>query len=175
MTMNPLTGRLMLPLVLLVTLQAAAATHEPSSPQADIMEVETLDEVVVKGNLTSLSGLRSAIVAAENRFYGRWNELNADDRYDIQCRIEAPTGRRVFRRSCGPRIVDDFMHEVAMGLVRSNSDSNSQYKTSDDVRLAAARELKKRTLVLLGQDPELRQAFLERARLDELYKAMEAE
>lgn len=166
--------RLMLPVALLFTGEASAAADEPPAQQANIMEVETLDEVVVNGNLSSLSGLRSAIVAAEDRFYARWNELNADDQYDIQCRIEAPTGRRLFRRTCMPRIVDDLTHAIAMGLVRGNSDTNAQYKTSEDVRLAAARELKRRTLLLLEQDPELRQALLERARLSELYKAMEA-
>lgn len=163
----------MLPLALLFSGNTSTAAVDPST-QVDIMEVETLDEVVVKGNLTSLSGLRAAIIAAEDRFYARWNELNADDQYDIQCRVEAPTGRRMFRRSCAPRVVDDLTHAIAMGLVRGNSDTNAQYKTSEDVRLAAARELKRRTLVLLDQDPELRQALLERARLSELYKVMEA-
>lgn len=168
----------LLPPLSLLALGATAYASQEAAPatatyQANIMELETLDEVVVKGRLESLSDLRQAIVAAEDRFYERWNTLNPDDKYDIQCRIEAPTGRRVFRRSCGPRVVDDFTHEIAMGLVRGSSDSNSQYKTSDDVRLAAARELKKRTLVMLKKDPELRQAFLERARLDELYKEME--
>lgn len=158
---------LLLVLALSVSGPVATAATESQAEQ-DIMSVTTLDEVVVTGRLDSLSGLQKALIEAENRFYARWNELNDDDRLDVLCRAEAPTGRRVSRRRCDARVVDDFTHEEAMVLYRS-ADANVKVRTTDDIRQRVALELKRRTLLLIDQDPELRLALLQRARLQQMY------
>jgi hypothetical protein len=135
----------------------------------DTMEIRTLDEVVVTGNLGSLSSLRAALVAAEDRFYARWNALNVDDALDIRCLVEAPTGGRLKRRRCDPQIVDQQTHQAAMNLVFRSADGNDKIRSTDDIRMETAMELKRRTLLLLDQDPELRRALLERARLQQMY------
>jgi hypothetical protein len=148
--------------------QAVAAAASSNDDAADIMNVQTLDEVVVTGRLDSLSGLQAAIVEAENRFYERWNELNDDDRLDVQCRVEAPTGTRLTRRRCEPRMVDDKTREAALAVV-GVSEGAAHFNSTDAIRLDTAVELRKRTLVLLEHDAPLRRALLERARLQQLY------
>lgn len=60
----------------------------------------SLDEVVVSGRSSQLDDLRQEIVQAEDQFYARFNELNQDDRFDVHCTMEAPTGSRLERRYC---------------------------------------------------------------------------
>src|SRR3982751_3474558 len=67
-----------------------AATATASSQESE--------EVVVRG--TRLYELRAAIIAAEDRFYARYNELNKVDDFDIECTVEAPTGTRFKQRTC---------------------------------------------------------------------------
>lgn len=152
----------------------AATTPVVEDALDEIMEVTTLDEVVVSGRLDSLSGLRMALVEAEDRFYERWNELNDDPRFDVQCRIEAPTGSNLKRRMCAPNLVDEKTRESALQFA-GVTNGTTIYKSTYAIRLEAAAELKKRTLLMIENDPDLRRALLERARLEELLEARRKE
>jgi hypothetical protein len=44
--------------------------------------------------------LRQAVVEAEDRFHARYNELNDNDDFDVNCRQEARTGTKLERRIC---------------------------------------------------------------------------
>jgi len=70
-------------------------------------ESEDIDEVLVNG--MRLSELRAAIVAAEDRFYARYNELNKVDDFDIDCATDAHTGTRIGRRRCFTKLQRDAM------------------------------------------------------------------
>lgn len=155
-------------------LPASAATTVVTVPEDEIMTVTTLDEVVVTGRLDSLSGLRLALLEAEDRFYERWNDINDDDRLDVYCRTEAPTGTRLERRRCEPRMVDDKTRESAL-VFTGMTEGTAQYQSTDAIRLQAASELKRRTLLMVEHDAELRRALLERARLQELLDARRKE
>lgn len=144
------------------------AATEPASPPQDIMKVTTLDEVVVTGELDTLSGLTKAIHEAEDRFYERYNTLNPDDRLDAQCRSEAPTGTRLNVRTCQPRAVDDATRSEALRLV-AITDGNRKLASTYDIRTALSPAMKQRTLQMLQKDPELRRALLEHARLVKMY------
>lgn len=160
---------------LVLALPAAATQAERGGEEsaAGVFSVSTLDEVVVTGRLDTLSGLRKALIAAEDRFYERWNLLNDDDRLDVQCRTEAPTGHRLYQRKCDARVLDDYTREQAMVLFTS-AGGNLKLRTAGDLRQEVARELTARTLRLLDADPELRLALLQRARLQQMYDDLHA-
>ena len=56
------------------------------------------DEVVVRGE--GLGTLRAEIRRAEDAVFTRFNEINSDDEFDIDCRMEVPLGSHVPRRVC---------------------------------------------------------------------------
>lgn len=159
-------------LAVLPCLPAFAAT-EAAAPAQDIMQVTSLDEVVVTGKLGTLSGLTRAIHEAEDRFYERYNELNKEELLDIQCRTEAPVGSNLKHRYCQPKAVDEATRAQALGLY-SVREGNVSMQSTDSIRLALQPELKKRTLQMLDKDPELRRALLEHARLTQMYDEMRA-
>lgn len=61
---------------------------------------ESLDEVMIIARLSRLSDMRREIDRLEDRFYARYNRLNAVDDFDVLCRSEAPIGTRLKKRSC---------------------------------------------------------------------------
>lgn len=71
---------------------AAALPHDPVS-----------DEVVVQGERIRLHELRREAIAAEDRFFARYNELNKERRFDVHCAVETATGHRLSRRVCRPQ------------------------------------------------------------------------
>lgn len=149
---------------------AAAAAEAP--PGVD----PQLEEVVVTARQDSLSSLKLALIAAEDRFYERWNELNDDDDLDVICRVEAPTGTRLTRRTCAPRVLDDATREQAMLLFAgAGLGGNVAMRNPGDLRQMAAAELRRRTLPLLETDAQLREALLQRAKLQQLYDKVRAE
>ncbi len=154
-----------------VTVSSAAlrSAETVATAPAYIDGLTELDEIVVSGELESLSGARKAIIEAEDRFYARYNELNKNDAFDINCRIEIPTGQRLGFRVCQPRYVDDGLHQEAQRLYLPTDEGTVQLQTADVIYSARVDEMKKHTLALVKQDPELLRALLERARLEQFY------
>ena len=81
-----------------------AAQPDPATPSR---QVETTDEVLVHG--TRLRDLKAAVVAAEDRFYMRYNDLNKVDDYDIDCRMDMHTGTRIPQRRCFAKLLLEAM------------------------------------------------------------------
>jgi hypothetical protein len=163
-----------LPLMLALAAAPAVADKTVAITPADLGEVTALDEVVVKGD-RALSAARIAIVAAEDRFYDRWNALNADRRFDIKCRMETPRDHhsRIAHRVCEPAFVEELMLERARDAL---ADSGNVMRASvDPAATVLQTELQKRTLEILRKDPELQRALLERARLAQHYEELRKE
>jgi hypothetical protein len=159
-------------LALLPCASAIAAT-DPANPAQDIMQVKTLDEVVVTGRIGTLSGLTKAIHAAEDRFYERYNELNKDYLMDIQCRNEAPIRSNVKIRTCQPKAVDESTRTHALRLM-SVTEGDVSVMPASTIRAMLLPEMKRRTLQMLNKDPQLRRALLEHARLVQMYDDLRA-
>jgi hypothetical protein len=87
------------------------STASPASSAADV-ELMELDEVVVRGRR-----IREAIVDAEDDFYKLYNQLNKDDKYDVNCTYlnnpDSP-GSRIKVRMCIPVFVADAMTDYAI-------------------------------------------------------------
>lgn len=75
---------------------AGAASPSPAS------QAEDPAEIVVRG--ARLRDLKAAITKAEDRFYEKYNELNEEDDFDIECRVQPPLGTRIPGRSCLTRL-----------------------------------------------------------------------
>lgn len=135
----------------------------------DMNSIKTLDEIVITGRLGSLSSARQALIEAENRFYARYNELNKDNALDSVCRVAAPTGSRLTRRSCQPRIVDDLSRNEALKYA-GVTEGNVMLVRPPDMKP----EFMARTLQMLKEDPPLLRALLERARLQQYYEELRA-
>lgn len=63
-------------------------------------------EVIVTPNVT-LSGLQKLLVQIEDDFYEKFNELNIDDDYDVQCYEFRQTGSHLKSRVCEPNFFID--------------------------------------------------------------------
>ncbi len=82
---------------------------------------ERMPEVEINARRESLSHLRAEIVRLEDNFYSKYNQLNADKQYDIQCSREAPTGSILRRRNCLPVFVNRATEDEArrcFGVIR---------------------------------------------------------
>jgi hypothetical protein len=55
---------------------------------------------------------------AENAIFARFNEINSDDRFDIECRREPPIGSRIDRRVCSSNDWRAQAAEHAGALIR---------------------------------------------------------
>jgi hypothetical protein len=76
---------------------------EAAQPAPDASATTDItDEVLVRS--TRLRELKAAIVAAEDRFYVRYNELNKVDAFDIECALDAHTGTKLKQRRCFTRV-----------------------------------------------------------------------
>jgi hypothetical protein len=144
---------------------------------AEAHRITQLEEVVVTGELTTLSGVRTAMRDSEDRFYARFNDLNQDDEFDIGCRVEAPIGTRLKVRKCDPKSVDTAMRaEVGrvLSLAQGHSKAGGTLRvaTEADARRAVNPALRARMLELVRKDPELLRALLERARLQQIYDSL---
>ncbi len=72
-----------LPWLLCLGFVHAAAAADSSAPAP-------LDEVLIEGRRATPDELVQQIVKVENRFYERYNELNDNDDFDVNCAWEAP-------------------------------------------------------------------------------------
>ena len=105
-------------LVCLAT-QPCIAAQPPAVPDPT---TDVIDEIVVRG--ARLRDLRAAIVAAQDRFYARYNDVNQADEFDIDCAEDIHTGQRIPQRRCftkvqreamaqnGREVVEMFQHQA---------------------------------------------------------------
>jgi hypothetical protein len=140
MTLRWVAGfRMMLAVGLSVAALASPAAQEMApaggSGQAEqpIDELEELDEVVVRGER-----LRDTIIKAEDEFYKLYNQLNKDDRYDVNCpylNLSADSGSKINSRLCLPGFVATAIAEFAAYKVSceptfANFDANRDGRVS---------------------------------------------
>jgi len=131
------------------------------------------EEVLVRA--PRLYELRAAIIKAEDRFYARYNELNKVDDFDVECKVEPPTGTRFKQRGCLTRLqlkaqqeqgreFAQMFQDQALGLtgVPPTTDPDAEMLT----RYA---EYKMNVLYLLKMNPDLRRLVRERDEAEKRY------
>lgn len=122
-------------LTTLVMSSAAIAQREQGS-EADVDDVDDVRrvgqlpyEVIVRPRVNR-AHLRDLIQKVEQDFFARFNELNPDDFYDIDCYRIRPTGTHLTGRICEPEFHTYFRSENAsesMMLMISESPSMFLY------------------------------------------------
>ena len=144
------------------------AAEEPVQPPPDI------ESVIVSGHLNKLSEVRKAITNAEDRFYARYNELNKDDDFDIECSMEAPTGTRFKARECLPKFAAARTKEDVDALFsKATAVDGGVFKPWAGAMISNRMpELKSRMMQIVKSDPELLRLLRERARLEQHYKEL---
>jgi hypothetical protein len=131
----------------------SAASAQPSESAAKGNEI---DEIVVRG--TRLSELRSGIIAAENRFYSRYNELNTIRDFEISCIMDAPTGQKKKVRRCRTGLEVRARTEEAEDILNSLQRSTSTIGGGD----VASRTTNVDIMSLhLTREEQFRQHFLQ--------------
>jgi hypothetical protein len=175
-------------LVLACLAMPVAATEQPATAP-DSSRSEAIDEVLVRG--TRLRELRAEIVAAEDRFYARYNELNKVDDFDIACAEDAHTGTRIPRRRCFTKVQQDAKAQHGLEVLQmfqqqsgsgpadpSQSDARSAGMTAvgrppntDPVAVWEARfdEYRDNMLYLMKMHPELRRMAREAEKAQRRY------
>ena len=90
--------------------------NEPDQ-ESEPASSDTVEEIVVYGE-KSLVDIRIEIHHSEEKFYDLFNSLNSNDKYDVHCYYEVPTGSNIRRRICRPNFVGELTSEstVAMRL-----------------------------------------------------------
>jgi hypothetical protein len=134
-----LAGAVLLCLLGIAT--AGAASVQLPAP------TEELDEVTVEG--ARLSRMRERIVAAEDRFYALYNELNKNDDYDVHCTNEAPLGTRLKKRICRVEFYSRAKQEYGASIVSMLGG------------VAGGGSAKSPTLIALEREPEYRATMLQ--------------
>jgi hypothetical protein len=95
---------------------SVALAQVPETGAEPVRDPQAVDEVIVEGR--SLGALRSEIIRAEEAVFARFNDINSDDEFDIDCRMEIPLGSRIPRRVCRANYWRDVEVDIADEAVR---------------------------------------------------------
>lgn len=143
----------------------------PAAPAQLPAPVPQLDEVIVEGQ--RLYQMRQRIVAAEERFYALYNELNKNDEFDVHCVNEAPLGTRLLQRVCRVNFIATAEAEFAVSFVAqlAGEAGGGSAKPPALVALERETEYKAAMLKVVKDHPELLRLLLERNKQEDLYNA----
>jgi hypothetical protein len=146
---------------------AALAVLFCQPPLAIAAEPESAptEEIVVTGQQSLLS-LRNELLQAEEAFFDRYNLLNDDDRYDIICTSDRPTGSRIPVRQCKARIIRDAEMQATQDqlLLGTPGASIPGRVTSKHYRI-----LEEKLKAFATSDAQLKEALMNYDRLDTKY------
>jgi hypothetical protein len=132
---------------------------EPVAAQAADATREEPDEVIVRGR--RLADFRAELEAAQIRVYDLFNELNSDDAFDVQCRVEDSTGTRLRQQTCRPQFVDDISSDAATAWVNGFKDACPAGVTQVCIfeNAGAASQAKSAALAEEGREPTMQKRF----------------
>lgn len=108
---------------------APASSVPPPGTEAPLMELE---EVVAVGER-----LMTRIINAEDEFYKLYNQLNKDDKYDVNCpylNVSSDTGSRLNSRLCLPGFVADAIADYTVFRIQCEP-TFANYDTNRDGRV----------------------------------------
>jgi hypothetical protein len=150
---------------------AVAATSTTSTPAA---APDELDEVLVSG--TRLWQLRAAVIKAEDRLLARYNELNPEQDFDIECVNRTPTGTHISHRYCftglQKRIEQKDAWMMMTALVNQDVPGTTQSVSEMSVQLLErAADYRQNLTTLLQDHPELRALARQHGEVRRRYEA----
>lgn len=139
-------------------------------PGESVTELEQVDVIGKK-----LQQMRHELIAAQDRFYAHFNELNTNDDFDIHCTMHAPVGTGIRQRQC--RL--EFLREAAaeqgqnffLGLTSDPPTITRSHVPAQTQWYARSDEYRETVKALLETSPELQELALTWQRLQEQYDA----
>jgi hypothetical protein len=142
----------------LLALSVSCHTAQGADP---LPSDEIIDEVTVYGQ-RSLFRLRELASDAEDTMYALFNELNTDDRYDVECKWEIRYFSHMREKNCLPNYVRQALLEDGRGTTQMLQEGMGSVAQPQDPRIVAAREA-----------PEMQEKLREAAeKSPEFYRAM---
>lgn len=141
----------------------------PGSDGIPEQQEETVEEITIIGQ-KQIFDIRKKILKAEDRVFGLFNELNEDDEYDIQCKVEAPIGSNIKRRMCLPNFYHRATADNASEFINLIYGYSNFSTPSSPARLVFAirnEVLQKKLRELARKNPELLDALRENYELNE--------
>jgi hypothetical protein len=154
-----------------------------ASPDEDVAkDPEPLDEVVITAPLRKLGELRAAIVDAEDRFYERYNRLNANDDFDIECSLQARGTTLIKERVCEPKYVAEVKAQDGRAAVEAALACGADLEDivryggcgyipmTETIAQGRAPEARRQLLDVINRDEELRRMIQERDELQRRYE-----
>ena len=119
------------------------------------------DEIIVEGR--GLGALRSEIIRAEELVFARFNDINSDDEFDIDCRMEIPLGSRIPRRVCRANYWRDVEVDIADEALRwmQGSAYSGPGQTARGLQPYKGKLLHDEIRQLAAQDEQFRAALTE--------------
>jgi hypothetical protein len=108
--------------------------------------------------------MRKEIVAAEDRFLAKYNELNTQREYRITCLMVTPTGTRFYHRECRPQFISDATEAEARGWLGGYSAPPAAMAISDK-----SPGFTKNMVDLVRKNPDLVKLANERAAAEKRY------
>lgn len=153
---------------------AGVAAGQDSSrallPGESVVELDQVDVIGKK-----LQQMRRELIAAQDRFYAHFNELNTNDDFDIHCTMHAPVGTGIRQRQC--RL--EFLREAAaeqgqnffLGLTSDPPTITRSHVPAQTQWYARSDEYRETIKALLETSPELQELALTWQRLQEQYDA----
>lgn len=160
------------------------------APAASATEQDSVDEVVVKGTRgRQLTEMMKQMVALEDDFYARYNQLNTNDKFDTTCDNETRAGSKFKRRYCKAVFEKDAIEEEAKGVANNylrstikkggseyNDSTPSVGPVSADIVDPAAlsiqslREAYRKNMIdVVSRDPQLIDMVRRRAEMEKRY------
>lgn|GEM_PF-3200704 len=170
---------------------SAQATDAASDARRSNLSDE-VEELIVRGRKPS--DFRAALEVARVRVYDVFNDLNSDDAFDVHCRREASTGRRIKRQVCRPQFRRDISYDAARAYLSAIKDVcpgelttqecifgdevATRYAAPQALSMAQAEESREGPMQklfvnefarVLLENPELQQAILDYEALEQAY------
>lgn len=132
---------------------------DESAGAASVVPEGPVEEITVYGEKT-VPAIKAQIMRADRKMYGLWNEMNTDREFDVHCRLEGVYASRRKERICLPA----FEH----GILEESWDDLSSWTGAGrpEAEIREKREIMKRKMIEFAeQNPDLRAAIIERAKL----------
>ena len=98
--------------VLLLAFAQNAYSQDSQGTESESAQNELPIEILVTPTM-SISDLKQLIITAEEDLFGKFNEMNDDDDYAIDCHDYIPTGTHIPRRVCVPKFLMDLRAETS--------------------------------------------------------------
>jgi len=112
---------------------------------------------------------------AEEAFYGRFNEVNSTNDFDVSCKTRAPLGSRKRERTCQAKFLWDYEEESAERITRGGGDAAGSMRTSTARLQARQEELRSEMSTAIQNHPEVSEAFARLAAAKRHYESKLAE